>query len=245
MYRIFSRFINYRCFYVWRARINYCLRDGYLWSSVSAVLFLCLVLTSWVSWRINSVPAPRIHPEAAKVRVQALADDAFHRIAVVHNNGGRPGQMYRTPEEIRAGTVRSLRAREAYLEPASRKLQAALLADIGDYVDAAGVCAPYVCWQVSDTIARLRKASARNAHIHHALTQVLHVPEGVQPSLDGERERVRGASEDAFQDVIYHGWVLADIQLMHARMMVEYPERAPLPWLSRLLDTPQDPLLER
>ncbi|HDS0949527.1 TPA: hypothetical protein QDZ34_002461 [Stenotrophomonas maltophilia] len=245
MYRFFSRFINYRRFYVWRARINYCLRDGYLWSSVCGVLFLCLVLTNWVSWRINSVPAPRIHPEAAKVRVQALAEEASHRIAVVHHNAGRPGQAYQDPEEIRAGTVRSLRVREAYMEPAARKLQADLLADIADYIDAAGVCAPYVCWQVSDTVRRLRQARARNANLHHALTQVLYVPAGVQPNLDGERMRVRGPSEDAFQDVIYHGWVLADIQLMHARMMVEYPERAPLPWLSRLLDTPQDPLLER
>ncbi|WP_416056644.1 hypothetical protein [Stenotrophomonas maltophilia] len=236
--------MTYRSFYVWRARIDYCLRDGYLWSSVCGVLLLSLILTNWVSWRVNSVPAPRIHPEAANVRVQALAEEAFHRIAVVHDNEGNRGQIYRTPEQIRAGTVRSLRAREAYLEPKARQLQADLLADIADYINATGVCAPYACWQVRDTVERLRTASAHNAYINQELHPVLHVPAGVQPNLEGERVRVRGASEDGFQDVIHHGWVLADIQLMHARMMVEYPNRAPLPWLSRLLDTPRDPLLE-
>jgi hypothetical protein len=59
------------------------------------------------------------------------------------------------------------------------------------------------------------------------------------PSLEAvEHERVKSWWSDGFNDIYDQIWLLRGLQVMHAQMMREYPQRAPVPWLPRLLSDP-------
>jgi len=241
MYKKFSRFMTYRRFYVWRARYNYVVRSINGWTLVYALLVLGLVYSCWVIWKISNPPVPRVHPEAAKVQVRLIREQSMHRVAVALHGGGKPGQDYSTADEVRAATLRAMRARELYLGEESKQLQADMLADISDYIRATGVCAPFICWHVKESIAQLQRAGQRTAALDEALRPMLNLPSGALPPLDGGLDRLQNSWSDPFQDVVFHGWMLSDMQVLHERMMKEYPQREPMPWLSRLMDKPLDP----
>ncbi|HYQ25266.1 hypothetical protein [Stenotrophomonas sp.] len=241
MYRRFSRFMSYRRFYVWRARYNYLVRNCNEWTFVYVLLFLGLLYSCWIIWKISNPPVPRVHPQAAKVQLRMMGEQATHRVAVAYDGGGAPGVDVSVAAEVRAAAQRSARVRGTYLSEESLQLQAHMLADISDYITVSGVCAPYVCWHVSETITRLRRASQRTAALNEALQPMLGLADGALPPLEGELERLQTSWSDNFQDVTFHGWALHDIQVMHEQMMRQYPERAPMPWYSRLTDKPADP----
>ncbi|MGE6333653.1 hypothetical protein [Stenotrophomonas sp. NPDC077659] len=239
---MFSRFMTYRRFYVWRARYNYLVRGITGWIYVYAMLFLGLLYSCWIIWKISNPPVPHVHPQAAKVQVRMLSEQAIHRIAVAQKGDGVPGVAFSTPAAVRSAAQRSARVREVYLGEEAKQLEAHMLADISEYISATGVCVPYLCWQVSETVSRLRASGQRTAHLEAVLRPVLDAPEDAMPPLEGELERLQTSWSDAFQDVVFHGWVLNDVQVMHAQMMKRYPDRAPMPWMSRLMDKPHDPL---
>lgn len=241
MYSFMGQFMSYRRYYVWRARYRYYTRDMNAWTVACGLLLLGLLLMFWLHLRVQSVPAPRVHPQAAELRVRMITEQAFHRIGVVRRGGDAPGSAYDSPAAIREGTERTLRVRQTLREAEALQLHADMFADMADYITASGVCAPYNCWYVGDRIQRLRNSGARSAEINAGLEPVLEVPADVWPHLKGERLRVQGGWSDDFQDVLFHTWLLADVQQMHAQMMREYPERAPMPWLSRLMATPEEP----
>lgn len=242
MYSRFSRFMTYRRFYIWRARFNYLVHNVNGWTLVYALLFLGLLYSCWIIWKLSNPPVPRVHPEAAKVQVRMMSEQASHRVAVANNGGGNPGAVVSTPEELRAATLRAMKARSTYLGAESKQLQAHMLADISDYIRVSGVCAPYLCWHVSENVSRLRRAGQRSADLDAALRPMLDAPDGDLPLLEGDQDRLQTVWSDTYQDVVFHGWALGDVQVMHAKMMKEYPERAPMPWMARLLDKPVDPL---
>lgn len=241
MYSRFSRFLTYRRFYVWRARYNYVMRSINGWTWVYALLFLGLVYSCWIIWKLSDPPVPRVHPEAAKMQVRMIREQSMHRVAVAHYGVSHPGQDFTSADEVRAATLRALRARELYLGEESKQLQADMLADISDYIRATGVCAPFICWHVKESVAQLRRAGERTARLDAALRPMLHLPDGALPPLEGDLNRLQNSWSDSFHDVVFHGWMLSDIQVLHERMMEEYPRREPMPWLSRLMDKPLDP----
>ncbi|WP_303636621.1 hypothetical protein [Stenotrophomonas tuberculopleuritidis] len=239
MYNVLGVFMSYRRYYLWRARYRYYTRNMDRWTLVHATATLCLILLLWYHWRALSVPPPRVHPEAAALRVEGITNEAIHRIVLVRHGGTPRGVEFTTPADIRASTRRTLQVRRTLDSAVAWQLRANLLADIGDYIGATGGCAPYDCWQVKDRIALLRKASAENAAINSALEPILEMPPHLTPNLNGgERGRVKSGWSDSFNDIYYQTWLLGDLQRMHARMMVEYPKRAPAPWLPRLLTDP-------
>ncbi|MBH1541105.1 hypothetical protein JY440_10820 [Stenotrophomonas maltophilia] len=236
MYRWVSRFISYRTFYLWRARYYYYARNLDRWVLFSLLCLVSAALVLWYHWRVASVPPPRVHPEAAAVRVENITQEAIHRIVVVRHGGPTPGEPLTTPEDVRASTLRTLRVRQLLDSAMVWQLKAHMLADMAAYIDITGSCFPFPCWQVSYRLQLMREAEAENAAINQALESVLEVPLNRMPNLDGgERTRLQTAWSDPFGDVYNQTWLLGDLQNMHARMMVAYPQRAGAPWLARLL----------
>lgn len=239
MYNFMSQFISYRRYYVWRARYRYYTRNIDAWTVACAATMTFMVLLLWLYWRALNVPPPRVHPEAAALRVEGITNEAIHRIVRVRHGGTTPGEAFTTAEDIRASTLRTIRVRQALDDAVVWQLKADMLADIADYIDATGGCLPYNCWFVKDRIGSVRAAGTDNAAINAALAPILEVPLHIVPDLDGgERMRVKSGWSDSFNDIYYQTWLLRDLQDMHARMMVEYPRRAPAPWLQRLLFDP-------
>lgn len=236
MYGWVSRFVSYRTFYLWRARYFYYTRNLDSWVLFTLLCLTGMVLVLWYHWRVVSVPPPRVHPEVAALRVENITGEAIHRIVLVQHGGTTPGEPFTTPEEVRAGTLRTMRVRELLDSAVVWQLKAHMLADMAAYIDATGSCFPYPCWQLKHRLSLLRAAEAENTAINEALAPVLEVPLDRMPNLNGgERARIQTAWSDAFGDVYNQTWLLADLQDMHARMMVEYPRRAGAPWLARLL----------
>jgi len=243
MYRFMSRFMTYRRYYLWRARIRYFTHDMDTWTLACLVLMVCMGLMVWGFWRVVNVPQPRIHPEAAAVRVEVLTDEAIHRIVLVRHGGTTPGDPFYSAAEIRGSTQRTLRVRQTLQDPVAMKLQADMYADIADYINATGACMPFPCRRVSFRIEQLQRSGHESAVRNKALAEILQVPWYLVPNLDGERTRVRSGWADDFQDVYSHAWNLHDLQKMHARMMAEYPYRAAVPWLARLATPAQEQLI--
>lgn len=241
MYGVFSRF---RRFSMWRARCNHLVRGITGWTYVYAMLFLGLLYSCWIIWKISNPPIPRVHPEAARMQVRMMSEQSAHNIAVVNHGEGTPGVVFSTPQQLRAATRRSMRARGVYLGAESKQLQADMLADISSYITDTGVCEPYLCDQVNQTVARLRQAGQKAAALDGVLRPMLTTPDGTMSSMEGELERLQDAWADTFEDVVVHAWVLHDVQVMHAQMMRRYPQRDPMPWLSRLMDTRHEPRYE-
>lgn len=241
MYKKFSRFMTYRRFYVWRARYNYVMRSINGWTLVYALLVLGLVYSCWIIWKISNPPVPRVHPQAARVQVRMMGEQAAHNIAVAMDGGGTRGTPYTTAAQLRAAARRSIRVRKVYLTQESRQLQAHMLADVADYINASGVCKPYLCWHVGENVARLRRAHERTAELEVVLRPVLDLRDGSVPKLGGDLERLQSSWSENFYDVSTYGMAMNDVQVMHEKMMIEYPRRAPMPWLSRLMDKPMDP----
>lgn len=245
MYNFMGYFMSYRRYYLWRARIRYVTHDMDTWTLACLVLLISMVLMTWTFWRVVNAPAPRIHPEAAAVRVEMLTDEAIHRIVLVRHGGRTPGDPFYSAAEIRGSTQRTLRVRQTLQDPVSMQLQADMYADIADYVNATGACMPFPCPRVTAAIERLQQAGRESATRNKALAEILRVPWYLIPNLDGERMRVRSGWSDDFQDVYFQTYVLHDVQKMHARMMAEYPHRAAVPWLARLATPSEDPMLYR
>lgn len=236
MYRWVSRFISYRTFYLWRARYYYYTRNLDRWLLFALLCVAGMGLAAWYTWRVSSVPPPRVHPEAAALRVENITQEAIHRIVLVRHGGPTPGEPFATPEDVRAGTLRTLRVRQLLDSAVVWQLKAHMLADIATYIDATGSCFPFPCWQVSHRLELMRAAEAENAAINRALEPVLEIPLDRMPNLNGgERARIQTAWADPFGDVYNQTWLLGDLQNMHARMMMAYPQRAGAPWLMRLL----------
>lgn len=210
----------------------------------SALCVAGVVLLLWYCWRFTNVPPPRMHPQAAALRVEGISNEAIHRIVLVRHGGSTPGQEFTTPQEIRASTVRTMRVRQALDGEVAWRLKADLLADIADYIKATNGCAPYRCTRVQDRIVLLREAAVENAAINRALQRILDGPSDLMPSLESsDRQRVKSGWSDSFNDIYYQTWLLNELQTMHARMMAEYPRRAPAPWLPEwLIDSGQGPL---
>ncbi|KAA8999185.1 hypothetical protein FJU31_09410 [Stenotrophomonas cyclobalanopsidis] len=238
---MFSRFMTYRRFYVWRARYNYVTRGISGRACINAVLLLGVLYSGWIIWKLSDPPVPRVHPETARVQVRMMAEQVAHNIAVAMDGGGTRGTPYTTAAQVRAAARRSIRVREVYLTQESRQLQAHMLADVADYIKVSGVCKPYLCWHVGENVARLRRAHERTATLEAALRPVLGMRDGPVPKLGGDLERLQSAWSENFHDVSTYGMAMNDVQVMHEKMMTEYPRRAPMPWLSRLLDRPVDP----
>lgn len=232
MYGWVSRFMSYRTFYVWRARYRYYTRylNGRI--VVSALCLAGVVLLLWYYWRYTNVPPPRMHPQAAALRVEGITNEAIHRIVLVRHGGSTPGQEFTTPHDVRASTVRTMRVRQVLDGEVAWRLKANLLADIADYIEVTGGCVPYPCAQVQARLLLLREAAVQNAGINQTLQRILDGPSDLMPSLErGDRQRVKSGWSDSFDDIYYQTWLLNDLQSMHARMMAEYPRRAPAPWL--------------
>ncbi|MEG0182569.1 MAG: hypothetical protein RR704_03800 [Stenotrophomonas sp.] len=245
MYNFMGLFMSYRRYYLWRARYRYYTRHIDGWTLVYVAAMVGLFLLLWYHWRALSVPPPRVHPEAATLRVEGITKEAIHRIVLVRHGGTPRGVEFTTPEDIRASTLRTLRVRQTLDSEVAWQLRASMLADIGDYITATGGCFPYDCWRVKERIALVRNAAADNAAINAALEPILEVPPSMTPNLNGgERGRVKSGWSDSFNDIYYQTWLLGDLQQMHARMMMEYPKRAPAPWLPRLLTDPiEEPVI--
>ncbi len=241
MYSRFSRFMTYRRFYVWRARYNYVARSINGWTWVYALLVLGLIYSIWIIWKLSDPPVPRVHPEAARLQVQSMGEQAAHHVAVAMDGGGTRGTPYTSATQLRDAARRSIRVREVYLSQESRQLQAHMLADVADYITVSGVCKPYLCWHVGENIAGLRRAHQRTSELEAALQPVLGMRDGPVPKLGGELERLQSSWSENFRDVSTYGMAMHDVQVMHEKMMAEYPQRAPMPWLSRLMDKPVDP----
>lgn len=231
-------FMSYRRFYVWRARYHYFIRDVDGWTLISLLLLFCMGMLAWGYWRALNLPPPRVHPEAAALRVEGLTKEAIHRIVLVRHGGTSPGQELQTHAEIRANTLRTLRVRQTLRDQVALQFKADLLADMADYIDATGGCFPYECLRVMNRIDLVQRAAADALALNDALATVLEVPPHLLPNLEGTRARLRSGWSDDFNDVYYYTWLLRDLQQMHAAMMHEYPHRAPAPWLARLLTFP-------
>lgn len=232
-------FMSYRRYYLWRARYRYYTRNIDAWSVLCTLLLVCMALMTWGYWRTLNVPPPRIHPQAAELHVQSLIEETIHHIAVVRHADASPGLFFDSHADIRASTVRTLKVRQVLQDAAALQLQADMYADIADYITATSACFPYGCEQVIGRIEQLRRAGQRSAAINAALLPVLDVPADMIPNLEGERQRVESGWADDFNDVQFHTWILRDVQQVHAHMMSEYPHRAPMPWLARLLTPAQ------
>ena len=155
---------------------------------------------------------------------------------LVRHGGPTPGEPFTTPEDVRAGTLRTLRVRQLLDSERVWQLKAHMLADMAAYIEATGSCFPFPCWQVSHRLELMRAAEAENAAINRGLEPVLEVPLDRMPNLNGgERARIQTAWSDPFGDVYNQTWLLGDLQNMHARMMMAYPQRVGAPWLMRLL----------
>ncbi len=72
MYRWVSRFISYRTFYLWRARYYYYTRNLDRWVLFTLLCLSGIALVLWYHWRLTSVPPPRVHPDAAALRVENI-----------------------------------------------------------------------------------------------------------------------------------------------------------------------------
>ncbi|HIE4564806.1 TPA: hypothetical protein ACXNIY_002896 [Stenotrophomonas maltophilia] len=240
MYRWVSRFMSYRSFYVWRARYYYYTRHLDAWMLASVLCFMGVLALLWYYWQFTSVPPPRMHPQAAALRVEGITNEAIHRIVLVRHGGTIPSKPFTTPEEIRASTVRTMRVRQVLDGEVVWQMKVNLLLDIADYIEATNGCVPYRCVRVQERIALLREAAEENAGINRALQAILDAPPHVMPSLeDGEGHRVKSGWSDPFGDIYHQTWLLNDLQTMHARMMAEYPKRAPAPWLPEWLIGPE------
>lgn len=239
MYNRVRGLMSYRSFYVWRARCRYFARylDG--WRLVTLLCFFGVLALLWYHWRVANLPPPRVHPEAAALRVESITKEAIHRIVLVRHGGETPGQEFTTPEAVRASTLRTMQVRAVLDSEMAWRLKARMLADIGDYIHATGGCVPYDCRRVRDRLEFVRRAGVENAEINAGLAPLLDIPLDRMPCLDvGERRRVKSGWSDTFNDIYYQAWLLRDLQTMHAQMMLEYPKRAPAPWLPRLFSDP-------
>lgn len=242
MYRWVSRFISYRSFYLWRARYFYYTRHLDAWTLSSLLCLSGAVMLLWYCWRFTTVPPPRMHPQAAALRVEGITNEAIHRIVLVRHGGSTPGQEFTTAQEIRASTVRTMRVRQVLDGEVAWRLRADLLADIADYIEATNGCVPYRCARVQDRIVLLREAAAENTGINQALQRILDGPSDLVPSLESsDRQRVKSGWSDSFNDIYHQTWLLNDLQTMHARMMAEYPRRAAAPWLAAWMSGPEPP----
>ncbi|HFF2827270.1 TPA: hypothetical protein ACGCD9_001141 [Stenotrophomonas maltophilia] len=240
MYGWVRRFMSYRSFYLWRARYYYYTRHLDGWMLASLLCLSGVVMLLWYYWRFTNVPPPRIHPQAAALRVEGIGKEAIHRIVLVRHGSNTPGQPYVTAADIRASTRRTMRVRQAMESEVAWRLKANLLADIADYIEATGGCAPYRCTRVVDRIASLREAAEENAGINRALQTILDGPHDLVPSLESsDRQRVKSGWSDSFSDIYHQAWLLNDLQTMHARMMEEYPKRAAAPWLAEWMSDPE------
>ncbi|MBA0282427.1 hypothetical protein D7Y44_13885 [Stenotrophomonas maltophilia] len=236
MYRWASRFISYRTFYLWRARYYYYTRRVDVWLLANVLCFAIVVFVLWYYWKFSTVPPPRLHPQAAAVRVEGITNEVILRIAMVRHAGNPAGQEFTTGEDIRASTLRTMRVRQVLDGEVAWRLKANLLADIADYIEATDGCVPYQCTRVQAHISLLREAAAENRGINRALQPILDGPRDLVPSLEGvERQRVKSGWSDSFSDIHHQAWLLNDLRIMHARMMAEYPRRAPAPWLPEWL----------
>ncbi|CRD55935.1 MULTISPECIES: hypothetical protein [Stenotrophomonas] len=239
MYRWVRGIISYRTFYIWRARFRYYTRNLDLWTLMSGLCIAGLLLVLWYLWQMLGVPPPRVHPQAAALRIDGVTSEAIHRIVLVRHAGSTPGAPFTTPEEVRASTLRTMRVRQVMDSEVVWRLKADMLADIADYITATGGCFPYNCRRVLDRLDYVRQAGVENAQINAALSTVLEVPLDQMPPLEAdEHERVKSGWSDGFDDIYYQSWLLRDLQVMHAQMMREYPQRAPAPWLPRLFSDP-------
>lgn len=240
-YGRFRWLMSYRTFYVWRVRCQYllyCFR-GFRW--VSAVLLLALLWSSWLIFRLIHLPVPRVHPEAARLRVAMMGVNALRDIAVARERVGTPTEGLSTREEVRAAIQQSIKVRQIYLGQQSKQLQAHMLADMSDYITVTGVCEPFLCSQVGEMVVRLRMTTESTKVLDDAVRSMLNAPGAGSPAMDGHAERMQFLRTDRFQDVVLQDWVFSELQIMHAEMMLEYRKRAPLPGLWRLLDRPDDP----
>ncbi|ACF52943.1 hypothetical protein [Stenotrophomonas maltophilia] len=234
MYRWVSWFMSYRSFYVWRARYRYYTRHLDAWMLASTLCLMGVVALLWYYWQFTSAPPPRMHPQAAALRVEGITNEAIRRIVLVRHGGTTPGKAFTTPEEIRASTVRTMRVRQVLDGEVAWRLKASLLTDIAEYIDATDGCVPYRCERVQERIAFLREAAEENAGVNRALQAILDEPMDLLPNLeDNERQRVKSGWSDSFDDIYHQTWLLNDLQRMHARMMAEYPRRAPVSWLPK------------
>ncbi|WP_312253282.1 hypothetical protein [Stenotrophomonas sp.] len=240
-YRYVSRFMSYRRYYTLRAKFHYYRR--YLNSVTLVVVFMgvCLVTTVWVGWRAMNPTVPRVHPQAAQVRMEMLSYEAHRRMGAVRHADGRGLTPFTTHARIVAGAQRAMQVRQALHVPVSLQLQSDMLADIADYIGMAGVCAPYPCEKVSEYIQTLHEASERSMQVHQALQPVLEVPEDVVPELEGERSRLAHGWADDFGDVHAHLWILHDLRRMHANMMYQSSYREPWPLMGRVMYRDQLP----
>lgn len=91
MYRWVSGFISYRTFYIWRARYRYYTRNLDLWTLMSGLCIVGLLLVLWYMWQMLGVPPPRIHPDTAALRIEGVTHEAIHRIVLVRHAGSTRG----------------------------------------------------------------------------------------------------------------------------------------------------------
>lgn len=239
MYRWVSGIVSYRTFYIWRARFRYYTRNLDLWTLMSGLCIAGLLLVLWYLWQMLGVPPPRVQPKAAALRIEGVTREAIHRIVLVRHAGRTPGAPFTTPEEVRASTLRTMRVRQVMDSEVVWRLKADMLADIADYITATGGCVPYDCRRIRARLEDVRRAGVENAQINTALLTILEVSLDQMPSLEAvEHERVKSGWSDGFNDIYDQIWLLRGLQVMHAQMMREYPQRAPVPWLPRLLSDP-------
>lgn len=240
MYSRVSRWLSYRSFYLWRARYRYYTRHLDAWTLTTVLCLSGMVVLLWYYWRFTHVPPPRVHPQAAALRLEGVTHEAIHRIVLVRHGGNPPGEDFTTAEEIRGSAQRTIRVRQTLESEVVWRLKAQMLTDIAEYIEATDGCAPYRCTRVVERIASLREAARENAAINRALQGILDGPHDLVPSLESsDRQRVKSGWSDPFNDIYYQTWLLNDLQAMHARMMTEYPKRAPLPWLAAWLSDPE------
>ena len=234
-YRYLRHFISYRRYYLWRAKARYYRRYVNKGTLLVAFIGLCLATMCWVQWRALNPMVPRIHPQAAEIRMEMLSYEVHRRMGAVRYADGRGLVPFATHARIVAGAQRAIRVRQTLRAPVALQLQSDMLADIADYIGMAGVCAPYPCEVVSEYIQSLHEAGERSLQVHQALQPVLEVPAHVVPALDGELRRLAHGWADDFNDVHSHLWMLQDLQRMHADMMHQSSYREQWPLLARLL----------
>ncbi|KAF1014608.1 MAG: hypothetical protein GAK31_02095 [Stenotrophomonas maltophilia] len=200
--------------------------DHFSWTTAFFVSSTAFVL--WL-WRLAAhAPVPRLHPQVAALKVECVHDEMIELAVRLRMMPMPEGQSYRTLEDIRASAERTVKVRDVLALAEVLQLEAQMLADIADHIEAAGNCVPYRCQEVLGRIGLLRNARTQAAETNAVLHGVLALPPGTQVALEGDLGRLRNGWGDSFTDAFFHVATLLDLQQVHAGMVQDYPNREPL-----------------
>lgn len=200
--------------------------DHFSWTTAFFSSSTAFLLYLW--WLGAHAPVPRVHPQVAALQAERVHDEMIEHAVRVRMTSLPDGQPYSTPQDIRASAERTVKVRDVLARPEVLHLEAQMLADIADHIEAAGSCVPHTCQQVLGRIALLRNARMQAAQTNAVLHGVLALPAGTPVVLEGDLGRLRSGWGDSFTDAFFHVGTLLDLQQVHAAIVQDFPNREPL-----------------